>query len=260
MTLHLHMGRAARELGRPEEAVQHFERAMQIEPGTMEPLFELAKLRLSQGRPAAADRILRRALELSPDDPATLHNVAEALRTAGRYEDAIAQYRSAIAIAPAFAPAHAGLGIALFQGGRYAEAIEALERALTLQPDVPVAGSSLHVFLGRAAQELGRPVAAEHFARAVRDDPGDREALDHLAMARFGQQRYEEALALYRIMIEIDPDNAVTHSNIGAALYQMGRLEQAQASIERALALDPNLEIARVGRQAVRDALAQRDR
>ena len=36
----------------------------------------------------------------------------------------------------------------------------------------PIAGSSLHVFLGRAARELGRPDAAEHFERALRDDPG----------------------------------------------------------------------------------------
>ena len=258
--LHLHMGRAARELGRPQEAAQHFERALEIEPGTVQPLFDLAKLRFSQGRSGDADRILRRARELRPADPATLHNVAEALRLQERYEDAIAHYRSALGIDPEFAPAHAGLGIALFQWERYAEAIEALERALALLPDVPVTGSSLHVFLGRAAQKLGRPEAAEHFARAVLDDPRDREALDHLAMARFAQQRYEEALALYRTLIEIDPDNAVTHSNLGAALYHLGRLEAAQASIERALSLDPDLEIARIGRRAVRDALAQRER
>ena len=258
--LHLHMGRAARELGRPQEAAQHFERALEIEPGTVQPLFDLAKLRFSQGRSGDADRILRRARELRPADPATLHNVAEALRLQERYEDAIAHYRSALGIDPEFAPAHAGLGIALFQWERYAEAIEALERALALLPDVLVTGSSLHVFLGRAAQKLGRPEAAEHFARAVRDDPRDREALDHLAMARFAQQRYEEALALYRTLIEIDPDNALTHSNLGAALYHLGRLEAAQASIERALSLDPDLEIAQIGRRAVRDALAQRER
>ena len=128
-----------------------------------------------------------------------------------------------------------------------------------MQPDLPIAGSSLHVFLGRAAQKLGRPEAAEHYARAVENHPHDREALDHLAMARFGQQRYEEALALYRTMIEMYPDNALTHSNLGATLYHLGRLEEALVSIERALALDPDLEIARVGRRQVRQALTQRE-
>ena len=254
-TLYVHMGRAERELGRFEKAAAHFERATKIDPDSVEPLLDLAKLRIQQGRSEEAQRILRSVRASRSGDPATLHNVAEALRAQGRYAEAVADYRAALDIDADFAPAHAGLGIALFQSERYEEAIEALEQALTLQPDLPIAGSSLHVFLGRTAQALGRPEAAEHFARAVRNDPRDREALDHLAMARFGQQRYEEALSLYRIMAEVDPDNALTHSNLGATLYHLGRLTEALASIERALALDPDLDIARVGRQQVRQAL-----
>ena len=79
-------------------------------------------------------------------------------------------------------------------------------------------------------------------------------------MVRFGEQRYEEALALYRTMLEIDPDSALTHSNLGATLYHLGRLEEALERIERSLALDPDLDIARIGRQQVRRALAQRER
>ena len=259
-TLRLHMGRSARELGRLDEAAAHFRRAAEADPDGVEPLLDLAGLRRRQGRAEEAERILQRLRESRAGDPAALHQVAEALRAQGRYADAVAAYRAALAIDADFAPAHAGLGIALFQWGRHAEAIEALRQAVTLQPDLPIAGSSLHVFLGRAALELGRPEAAEHFARAVRNDPRDREALDHLAMVRFGQQRYEEALALYRTMIEIDPDNALTHSNLGAALYHLGRLQEALASIERSLALDPDLEIALIGRQQVRRALAQGER
>ncbi len=258
--LHVHMGRAERELGRPEEAAAHFERALEIAPDNPEPLFELANLRRAQGRSEEAEGLLRRARELRPADAATLHNVAEALRSQGRYEEAIAQYRAALDVDAEFAASHAALGIALFQAERYEEAIASLQQALALQPDLPVEGSSVHVFLGQAAQRLGHPDAAEHFARAVRDDPRDHEALDHLAMARFGQQRYEEALDHYRTMIEIDPDNAQTHSNLGVVLYRLGRLEEAMATIERALALDPELEMARIDREQVGRALEQRER
>ena len=257
--LHLHMGRAARELGRLEEAAAHFERAAETDLDNVEPLLELANLRTRQGQTEEAERILRGVRETQPDAPASLHHVAEAFRRRGRYAEAIATYRAALDIDADFAPAHAGLGIVMYQSERYEEAIEALGQALALQPDLPVAGSSLHVFLGRAAQELGRPDAAKHFAQAVRNDPSDREALDHLAMARFGQQRYEEALALYRTMVNMDPDNALTHSNVGATLYHLGRLQEALVSVERALALDPDLEVARVGRQHVRESLTQRD-
>ena len=260
-TLHLYMGRTARELGRLDMAAEHLRRAMEVEPRNVEPLFDLANVRVMQHRHEEADQLLRRARQLRPRDPATLHNVAETLRKQSRYEEALAAYRAAIDIDAGFAPAHAGMGIALFQWKRYEEAVEALEQAVALQPELPVAGSSLYVFLGRASQELGRPeAAAEHFARAVRFHPRNQKALDHLAMARFGQQRYEEALDLYQTMIEINPDNAQAHSNLGVTLYHLGRHEEALQSIERALALDPGLEIARAGLEQVRKVLRQQQR
>ena len=66
-------------------------------------------------------------------------------------------------------------------------------------------------------------------------------------MTRFGQRRYEDALALYRTLLEINPDHALTHSNVGAALLHLGRPQEALQSIERALALDPDLERRRCG-------------
>ena len=258
-SLHIHLGRAHNELGHLDDAEQHFMHAIELQPDNVEPLFDLAKLRLRQGRDADADEFLNRARELRPADPATLHNLAETFRTHGRYGQAVANYRAALAIDADFAPALAGLGIALFQWERYEEAISALEQALALQTDLPIAGSSPYVFLGRAALNLGRADAADYFAQALRHDPHDHEALDHLAMVRFGELRYEEAHALYRAMVEIQPDNAVTHSNLGATLYHLGRFEEALVSIERSLALDPDLEIARVGHQLVTRELAQRE-
>ncbi len=258
--LYVHMGRSARELGRLDEAAAHFERGAEIDPHDVEPLLELADVRVRQGRAEEAERILEDVRETRSDDPVSLHNLAETLRTQGRHEEAIASYRAALRADAGFTPSYAGLGIALFQAERYEEAFEALQQALRLQPDLPIAGSSLRVFLGRTAQALGRPDAADHFARAVRDDPGDYEALDHLASARFAQQRHEDALALYRTMIELDPDNATIRSNLGAVLFHLGRPDEALVSIERALALDPDLEAARIGLQAVRDAQARRQR
>ena len=158
---------------------------------------------------------------------------------------------------PEFAPSLAALGIALYQTQRYRPALESMQRALELDPELPVA-ASLHLFMGRTWTELGdAAAAAEHYERALRIEPRNPEVLDHLAMARFGQRRYEDALALYRTLLEINPDNALTHSNVGAALFHLDRPREALPSIERALALDPNLEIARIGLAEVRKLLNQ---
>ena len=251
------MGRASRELGRLEAAAEHFRRAMAIDPRDATPVLDLANLRAMQQRHEQADALLRRARELQPNDPATLQNVAEALRKQQRYEESLAAYRAVLELDPEYALAHAGMGDALFRLERYEEALQSVAQAASLQPELPMAGS-LHRLMGRAALELGRPEAGDHFERAVQLDPQDAEALDHLAMLRFGQQRYEAALGRYRSLLEINPDNAQTHSNLGATLYYLGRAEEALRSFEHALSLDPALETARAGRDQLRQLLSQR--
>ena len=250
------MGRAARELGRLDAAEEHFLRAMQLDPDDAAPVLDLAGVRGQQQRGAEADALLRRARELRPHDPATLQNVAEALRKQDRYEEALPAYRAVLEVDAEYALAYAGMGDTLFRLERYAEAMEALARAATLQPDLPMAGS-LHRLMGRAAQELGRADAADHFERAVQLDPRDADALDRLAMLRFGEQDYEAAFRLYGSLLEINPDNAQTHSNLGATLYYLGRSEEALQSFERALALAPELETARTGRDRLRQTMRQ---
>ena len=234
-TLRLFAGRAGRELGRFDAAAEHFRRAAELDPDNVEPLLDLAGVQRRRQRDREAKALLVRARELHPRDPAALHTIAEALRTQGRVEESIAGYRAVLEFDPEFAPSHAALGIALYGTQRYRAGLESMRRALELDPELPVA-ASLHLFMGRAWAELGdAEAAAEQYERALRIEPRNPEALDHLAMTRFGQRRYEEALALYPTLLEIDPDSALTHSNVGAALYHLDRPQEALQSAERAL-------------------------
>ena len=244
-SLHTWIGRASQALGRLDEAERHLLRAARLDPHDAAPLVDLASLRAAQGRHEEAGTYLRRARELAPGDATVLHTVAESLRKRGRYAGAVESYRAALAIDPDFAMAHAGLGDALYRLERYEEAIESLDRSVALHPHPPTATARL-VLMGSASEKLGRTAAAvAHYERAVAIDPRNVEALDHLAMARFGEERYEEALGLYRTLLEAKPGSARTHANLGATLYHLGRPEEALRSFERALSLDPDLESAR---------------
>ena len=174
----------------------------------------------------------------------------DALRNEERHEEALQSYREVLVTDPEHALAHARVGVTLFLLQRYEEALQALAQAISLQPDLPGAGA-LHHLMGRAAQELGRPAAAEHFERALQLDPHDADTIDRLAKIRFEQRRYEDALALYRRLADLFADDAQTHANVGATLYYLGRSEDALRSFERALALDPDLEAARTGVRAL---------
>ena len=257
-TLHVLLGQTLQQLGRLEAAAEHLHRALALNPKDSRPLVELANVRTRQGRPKEANDYLDRARKLNPRDPATLQNAAEALRKQKRYAEAIDSYHAVLDIDPEYALAHAGLGHTRFEMKRYEEAVASLTRALTLEPGLQIA-DSLHVLAGRALQELGQPgEAAEHYERALEINPRSPQAVDRFAMMRFGQKNYQEALRLYRTLVELQPDSAQTHSNLGASLFYLNRLDDARRSFERALALDPTAKTAQVGLKEVRRRLKPR--
>ena len=250
--LYLLMGRAARSLGQLDRAEAYFRDAVEIEPDEAAALLDLAGVLRAQGRRDEAGALTDRARELRPNDPANLQNIAEALRKEKHYEQALAAYREVLAVSPGYALAHAGMGDTLFRMERFEESLDAFDRALAAQPDLGAAGT-LHSLAGQAAQHLDRiDEAAHHFAEAMRIDPRDNSSIDRLALIRFGQQRYQEALVLYRNLLELTPDSAQTYSNLGATLYYLGREDEALRQFERAVEIDPNLETARAGLDTLR--------
>ncbi|MDE0101454.1 MAG: tetratricopeptide repeat protein [Bryobacterales bacterium] len=238
-------GRAAVEAGRLDAADAYFRRAASLESSTPVPLTELSNLLAAQGRRAEAEDYLRRAHEARPNDPAAFHLIGEVLRTAGRRDEAVASYREALRIDPEFAPAQVGIGAALLDGKRYDEALESLDLSFSSGADAATAATA-HYLAGRTLLELGRnDEAAAHFQRTIELDPDHAEALDHLALWRFGRQEYEQALALYRVHADLAPDDPTVHANTGVTLYFLGRRDEALASLERALQLDPTHNTAR---------------
>ena len=185
-------------------------------------------------------------------NPAATRNHGETLLGQGRYEDAIDAFRAVLEIDAENALAYAGMGDALFRMRRYEDALAALTRALSLQPDLPVAGA-LHRLMGRSEQELGRPdEALPHYERALQIDPADARAIELLARLQFVRERYLESFALFQALVEIVPDNAEVHANLGATLYHLGRVEDAVRSFEHALSLDPTLETVRTTLEQLR--------
>ena len=166
---------------------------------------------------------------------------------------------------PTYALAHAYIGDILVQLHRYKEAIKPLRKALRLikaapsvTPDLPTP-ESVHVLLGTAFRELGRTRAgAAHFRQALQLNPRNRDALEQVAASYFRRKHYRKALELYRRQLEIDPDKAATHANIGAALSLPGTDRKKQSGAwERALSLDPTLEMARTNLERMQKTVRQ---
>ena len=230
-------------LGRTKEAEQQLLQAKGNDGSGNEmwQLLELHKMYIRQGDTDKANVYLQRILKQAKGNPEALQSAADTLRNQKRYTEAIEIYRKILATDRDFGMAYAGMGDVLFRLERHEEAIKSLKRSVELDPLSSSATTSL-LLMGQAASKLGRSSeATQYYERAVELDPQNAGALEFLAMVRFGEKRYEEALRLITFARDNHPEVANFHSNRGHTLYHLGRLEEAARSYETALSLDPNM-------------------
>ena len=78
------------------------------------------------------------------------------------------------------------------------------------------------------------------FTRAVELDPGNAIASSNLGTALLDRGRIDEAISALKAALAIRADLPVTHNNLGNAVRESGRLDEAIASYDRAITLDPD--------------------
>ena len=85
----------------------------------------------------------------------------------------------------------------------------------------------------------------------VSHNPTARSAQYNLGTALLDAQRPEEALAAFRLATEQRPDHVKAHTNTGMALMRLGRTDEAATSLRRALAINPRHGISLLNLAAV---------
>ena len=190
-----------------------------------------------QGRLDEAMVHYQAALQIDPDDADPRCNLANILATRGRFDEAVAHYRKALAAQPDFAKAHCDLGALLARLGRLDEALAHYQAALQIDPH----DAGLYLQLGDLLATQGRlDEAIAHFQRALEISPDDANAQNNLGLALQAQGRMDAAMTHFRRALEIQPDNAEAHYNVGVALAERGRFHDAIAHCRQALKIKPD--------------------
>jgi Flp pilus assembly protein TadD len=120
-----------------DEAIAHYQTALQIKPDYVEAYNNLGNALLQKGNADEAIVYYQTALQIKPDYVVTSYNLANALLQKGNVDEAIAQYQTALQIKPDYADAHNNLGNALLKKGKVDEAITHYRKALQIKPDSP---------------------------------------------------------------------------------------------------------------------------
>jgi tetratricopeptide (TPR) repeat protein len=133
--------------GRIEEAIEHCQKAIQINPNFYESLNNLGNALAARGRFDEAIENYYQAIQINPNSAETLKNLGAALAARGRFDEAIEDYYQSIQINPNNSEAHYNLGNVLAARGRFDEAIKNYRKAIQINPNYCEALNNLALVL-----------------------------------------------------------------------------------------------------------------
>ena len=128
-------------------------------------------------------------------------------------------------------------GLSSHQLGQFTQAMTAYEQVLSKQPKH---FDALHLLGVVAAQTNNPSLAAELIGKAIKINPSSAYAYSNLGTALQELKRLDDALASYNKAIALKPDYAEAFNNRGTALQELKRLDVALASYDKAIALKPD--------------------
>jgi len=231
-------GNALSGLGRHEEAIECYDRALGIDPRLAEAWYNKGVTLSGLGKYQDAIVCYDRALEINPIFMQAWSNKGNALSGLGRHQEAIGCYDRALEINPIFMQAWSNKGNALSGLGRHEEAIECYDRALGIDPRLAEAWGSK----GNALFGLGRHQEAIICCdKALEINPRYAGAWYNKGAVLSGLGKYQEAIECYDRAIEINPRYAEAWHNKGSALGNLGKYQDAIVCYDRAIEINPRL-------------------
>lgn len=216
--------------GNYQRALAYFEEVMQGAPDYALAYANIGFCHYKLGATGDAQRAYEQAQELDPTDPETYYDLGCIHHGQGQRNAALECFREALRLQP-----------------NHAEAYTAMEQVRI---------------------ELGLPAIDEVPDATTEASPDKTEAPDSSAEAvqflRQGEASYEEgdmvaALEAWDKAAILDRKNPQAHNNRAAALFELGRHQEAIEACSQALRIDPKYAIAHVTRAEIFAALDNRD-
>jgi len=253
--VHRNLGRALYRQGRLDEAIEQYRKALVLKPGEVEFILELGSLLEKKGDLGGATELYRGA----EDNVEAASALGRVLAQQGKHDEALGVFRRVLTDNTDRAEVHLGMGNIYVMQGRIDEARSAYGEALRIKPDYTAARSNLGDLAMKAGDIEG---AIRHYEQALSTGVGSVSLLNRLAQAHAALGDYARATGYLEKVRGLQPDNAEAHYNIACVLARQGRRGEALQSLARAVDLgfadvellgtDPDLEGIR-GSEAFRE-------
>jgi len=246
---HVNLAGLLTELGRTEEAAAHYREVLVHRPDRADLRLRLGLLLVDQGKAAEARRELEGVVRDNPNVPDAWFALGRALDRLGDYEGSRAAYAHTLELLPDEPASLVNQGMSLVKQGKAREALPLIQRAAQLKPDLAEA----FVWLGQAQMALGdAPAARAAYQEAIRLDMRNPVPYINLGILAGNAKDFDEAVRWLRQAVRIAPNDAIAHYNLGGMLASRGDFPEATAEFEQAVRLDPSNQLARQQLAAMR--------
>ena len=270
-------GLAYSGLGRKNEALTSYRRALQIAPDYLAALEGAAQLEYQTGS-IDAETLLRHVLKLDPEDPTAHAMLASLAFRRNDCAEAVTQFEQCGPRVASEPSAMRGYGICLAKLERYDKA-ETIFEKLTAQPDddphdlerlaairlilnrpadaihtlePALANHPSAVVLSQAAEayedQKDTPQAVNLLHRAIVENPLDTDLYLQFADIAFVHQSFQVGVDMLTAGLKQSPKAAGLYIARGVLYVQMADYDRAEADFEEAENLDPQLTISQAAR------------
>jgi len=195
----------AAALGKNEEAILAYQRAVELAPENVSPWNNLGNLhsKLEQFEEAAA--AYQKAVEQNPADPLSWAGLGEAHSKLGRHEEAIFAYRKNLELDPENSHTWIGLGDVYAAEGQWDDTLAAYQKGLAIEPSNARVWNELGALHYNAA---AHDEALSDYARAIELGLHSPQAYSQQADIHIRRSEYKEAVPLLLKSLELQAEAA----------------------------------------------------
>ncbi|WP_413161547.1 tetratricopeptide repeat protein [Capilliphycus salinus ALCB114379] len=253
--------------GNIRAAISLYQRSIELNPNFSWSYHQLGDAYSQQNQWEEAISAYHHAIQLNPNCSWSYYNLGNARLELGQFQEAISAYNQAIVLDSNFAWSYYKLGVALGQENRWSEAIYAYFKAVQNNLNSP----EVYAKLQEATQFESNPQSwhfnlasedaetclkiARHFVNhsnqlktaitfynlALETQPNRREILAELQQIKQTQIQQKEKLKLYYTAIKNNPQSYENHYNLGVALSQEQRWDEAILAYFKAIEIKPEI-------------------
>jgi tetratricopeptide (TPR) repeat protein len=229
-------------LGNYDKAVEHFEKALDVQPGSRKTILAYGESLRRAHRPQKAAKVYAKWLDSDPNDAEMRSRYGQVLREAGDLEQSLEEARQLLSMGGSSGEnvartvvAYNALGLTYYKMGK----LDLAETAFRKAADLDAKSAFVWNNLGLVAFDRGHDQEAFlNFQKASELDPKYLQARLNKAVVYLDCGDYKHAREELAEAVRIDPNDAEAQVALGVASRGDGKLDDARRAYERALDIE----------------------